>query len=267
MRLRRVQFLAEIASPPMCELVVSLGEPFDSRADVNFGDVVAFMLGLRLDVAIRMPWYSDGSWTTIAVAEKSSRKLEYLMFDTFANRAADAGDRSPTIEEFLWACDSAVAFLNNGLQADTKVANARDALQNYFKIGHSRLEMSLIWSAIEGLLGTSQEATFRTSLAIATLTEPPGHSRSDAYRKAKALYDARSRAVHGHALDARRLRSQVRESRGLLRRILLAVIGLSRVPAPDELIDWLLCGASATDDALSPREVAEGPEDEASPAS
>ena len=110
--------------------------------------------------------------------------------------------------------------------------------------GKTSLSLVSLWGALERLFSPStSELRFRVSAAIASFLEEPGKDRLTLYRSIKKLYDARSKAAHGHGTDEA---EPFVETYTLMRRVLLKMIEGNHVPTREEL-EAILFGD--TDDA------------------
>src|SRR5207253_701484 len=98
---------------------------------------------------------------------------------------------------------------------------------------HAAFGLIAVWGALERLFSPSQtELSFRTSANIAAYLEPPGRERHICFRKAKGLYDSRSKAAHGSG-EADLM--PYAESYAIARRVLLKMVESRHVPNKKEL--------------------------------
>src|SRR5262249_38882947 len=87
--------------------------------------------------------------------------------------------------------------------------------------------------ALEALLGTEQEITYRLSIRLAGLLAADDDERQRIYQTVKKYYDVRSKIVHGAELKEKHL-ALIRdpgELVHLLRRTLLAFLQISTGPS------------------------------------
>ena len=92
-----------------------------------------------------------------------------------------------------------------------------------------------LWSGIEALFGIQSELRFRLAALIACQLEPRGHARRDCYKAILKMYDVRSKAVHGSALQADALEAHIRDTRVLLSQLICRFTETGKAPTPDEL--------------------------------
>lgn len=97
-----------------------------------------------------------------------------------------------------------------------------------------RSALARIWAGIEALLGVSSELVFRISVYAAAVPEPRGEARRRRFTAVKKLYAARSKAVHGDAIDHAALASTLDESFGLLSDLLRHVAEQGRPLTNDD---------------------------------
>lgn len=113
--------------------------------------------------------------------------------------------------------------------------DAVHSLSSYRWHSLPRAQLAMLWSGIEGLFGIDSEVTFRLSIGIAKLLGDGEDEQRQIFESTKALYKARSKAVHGgrmkgDAIDA------VSKSAALLNRLILRVAEQRRLPDIEQLI-------------------------------
>src|SRR5262249_42489200 len=91
-----------------------------------------------------------------------------------------------------------------------------------------RAAIARLWSGIEAVFGLKTELVFRVSLLIASLLEPRGERRMTRFASIRALYDQRSRAVHGSEIAQQELSDAMNGTYEVLRALLLDQIGRGR---------------------------------------
>lgn len=113
--------------------------------------------------------------------------------------------------------------------------DAVHALASYKWHSLPRAQLAMLWSGIEGLFGIDSEITFKLSLGIAKFLGQTVDEQRQILQGTKALYKARSKAVHGGRIkgDAQ---NTVSESAGLLNRLVLKAAERGRLPDIEQLI-------------------------------
>jgi hypothetical protein len=104
----------------------------------------------------------------------------------------------------------------------------------------SRAAIARLWAGIESLFGISSELVHRVSIFAATVLEPRGAARVDAFKRLKKLYGMRSKAVHGEPLKDEELVESLQQSYDILRSLLLDAISRGRVRGEDDYLQELL---------------------------
>lgn len=104
-----------------------------------------------------------------------------------------------------------------------------------------RAAISRLWAGIESLFGLSAELVYRVSLFGSIGLAARGEERFKAFRRIKASYGIRSKAVHGEPLSDEKLASGMHEAFDILRALLLHCVLRGGVPTEDDLYRELLC--------------------------
>jgi hypothetical protein len=84
-----------------------------------------------------------------------------------------------------------------------------------------RAAIARIWAGVESILAINSELVYRVSLYAATAIAQRGPDRLSTFKKIKALYGVRSKAVHGEPIDQDKLLHGLYDSFELLRSLLL----------------------------------------------
>ena len=74
--------------------------------------------------------------------------------------------------------------------------------------------------ALEALLGSQTETTYKIALRFACLLHAPGEARKNAFRSIKIIYGERSKIVHGDRLEPEYTETQVDNFEGAVRRLI-----------------------------------------------
>jgi hypothetical protein len=100
--------------------------------------------------------------------------------------------------------------------------------------------LARVWAGVESLLGIKSELVYRVSLSLATITATRGAERLTAFKRAKALYDVRSKAVHGEPIAEEKLFTGLHDSFEILRSLLLDAVERGAVRTEEEILSGLL---------------------------
>lgn len=103
-----------------------------------------------------------------------------------------------------------------------------------------RAAISRVWAGVESLLGISSELVYRIALNSATVVAPRGRERVAAFKKVKATYGVRSKAVHGEPIADDKLFTSLHDSFEILRLLLLDAVERGAVRNEDEFFEELL---------------------------
>jgi hypothetical protein len=103
-----------------------------------------------------------------------------------------------------------------------------------------RAAVARVWAGVESLLAINSELVYRVSLHAATVTAPRGQERLAAFRKVKALYGVRSKAVHGEPIPEDKLFTGLHDSFEILRALLLDAVERGTLRTEDDFFRELL---------------------------
>jgi len=115
---------------------------------------------------------------------------------------------------------------------DERLQHAVHCLATYHHSTRDSVGLAALWSGIEGLFGIDAELSHRIALYCANLLEATDPSRRDLYKRVRALYTQRSRAVHG---GKKCEESAVNDSAALLRRLVKRCIEDQALPKAESL--------------------------------
>lgn len=104
-----------------------------------------------------------------------------------------------------------------------------------------RAAIARLWAGIEALLAVRSELVFRVSLMASAILAPRGLQRLEEFNRVKALYEVRSKAVHGEPIRNATLSQAVHESFDLLRQLLLDAVERGSVRTAEEYQREILC--------------------------
>lgn len=111
---------------------------------------------------------------------------------------------------------------------------------------NASVRVAAIWSGIEALMGFDYELRFRLALSIAQVLETSHPARIQRFDEVKALYDQRSKCVHGTGLSDERQGVCYERSQRLLRELLIFFTERRSLMSAQELTELSLSSAGAT---------------------
>ena len=130
---------------------------------------------------------------------------------------------------------------NQLASSDERFRFALEASVDWRYAKDPRAAISRLWAGIESLFGLSAELVYRVSLFGSVGLASRGEGRLQAFRRIKASYGIRSKAVHGEPLSQDKLSSGMHEAFDILRALLLYCVLRGGVPTEDDLYRELLC--------------------------
>ena len=140
--------------------------------------------------------------------------------------------------DFDWLWSSGEEF--EELLKDSRFNLAVESLCYCHLLRDPRMMAAGLWAGIESLCGVAHELRYRISLIAASILEPRGVRRKALYKRVQALYDVRSKAVHGAELSREKLVEHVVEVRILLAQLVMKCIEASRVFSKEDHEGMLL---------------------------
>lgn len=99
---------------------------------------------------------------------------------------------------------------------DRAFMNACAIACNNFNEPRKSIRMASIWSAIEGLIGVSQELTYRIPLICSLILKETKEERLKLFKEVQNLYGLRSKCVHGDNIKPKELDEALVKSHNLL---------------------------------------------------
>ena len=203
----------------------------DYQAVWNFAWWLISAIRVKTRVEFLVPAVANCSWSVIAAVEDNTCKVNFLE-DVPQVRSLDKPVRLVE-EDFHWAFRKAMILAD--LLEVPRFRLAVDALTTHQHLLNSRMMAASIWAGIEALMGIDSELSFRLALSAASMLEPRGTARYERYRRIKKLYNVRSKAVHGEALEEAALLQNVIESRELLSQLICHMIEARKVFTKEEI--------------------------------
>ena len=125
--------------------------------------------------------------------------------------------------EAMWVSTHFERF-NQLASRDERFRFALEAAIDWRFAKDPRAAVARVWAGVESLLAINSELVYRVSLHAATVIAPRGQERLAAFRKVKALYGVRSKAVHGDPVPEDKLFTGLHDSFEILRCLLLDAV-------------------------------------------
>ncbi len=141
--------------------------------------------------------------------------------------------------EAIWISANLERF-NRLAASDERFRFALEAAVDWRFAKEPRAAVARVWAGIESLLGINSELVYRVSLVAATVIAPRGSDRIAAFKKVKALYAVRSKAVHGEPVTSDKLSAGLYESFEILRKLLLDAVERGAIRSEDDFHHELL---------------------------
>jgi hypothetical protein len=142
-------------------------------------------------------------------------------------------------EEASWFSANYERF--NALAAsDQRFRFALEAAVDWRYAKDPRAALSRVWAGVESMLGISSELVYRVALNTATVVAPRGLERIAAFKRIKALYGIRSKAVHGEPISEEKLLAGLHDSFETLRTLLLDAVERCALRTEDDFLLELL---------------------------
>ncbi|WDI32846.1 HEPN domain-containing protein [Hyphococcus flavus] len=196
------------------------------RADLRDSDnifkqlrPITLCLSLSVEVPIYIPFVLNTSWSSLPAFR--NREIEVKLTDSGYEDPISftGGEITAEVATFV---DSKIATIRALLQ-NNKFQIAVDAYEACLKLGNKKIAIATAWTGIEAIFGISSELKFRTALyAASELAE--ANDPYITFLDTKALYDLRSKVVHGSSIKEKDLNDAYGKSLGLLLTLLRVVV-------------------------------------------
>ena len=168
------------------------------KAAMNIAWWTISALRIKTLAEILIPAMSDHSWSTIAAV--TDKKCYAQMLEDVPNVKIISNTIVFTQPDADWIANNLLGFGKLGEQPKFRLAV--DSLTTHHFSNSERMMAATLWSGIEALFEIQSELGFRLAIIIASILEPRGKSRIEAYKMIKKLYGIRSKAVHGSPLTS-----------------------------------------------------------------
>lgn len=212
------------------ELYLPMGVRLETLDRLNTIWWIVALLRLKATTAAFVPVISTEPFASIPHIQQEP---ELLPIEIHTTRLIVDGERHPKIDS-----DDLEWLKSHWVRASELLKNddfsvAFQAVDSCIWNSSPGLALVSVWGALERLFSTShQELSFRVSANIAAFLQVPGRERYKCFKQVKALYDQRSKAVHGSGgKDV----GPLLETHALARGVLLKMIETGHVPEKSEL--------------------------------
>lgn len=196
---------------------------------IDLGKCLISALKVRSGLEFIVPMVANTSWSTIPGVPKDFCKVQMLE-DFPKARTFDASGQL-TEADWSWSVKNITEFVR--LLGNPPFRLAVDSLTTHMYQASSRMAVAALWGGIEALLNVESELRFRISTYVASYLRPFGEERLTMSRRMKKLYDVRSRAVHGAAIEPAEIESHVVEVRRLLSELLCKIVADGELPSTE----------------------------------
>ncbi len=142
-------------------------------------------------------------------------------------------------EEAVWLSSNFERF-NQLASSDERFRFGLEAAIDWRYAKDPRAAVARVWAGVESLLGINSELVYRVSLYAGTVVASRGPDRIAAFKKIKALYGVRSKAVHGEPIAEDKLFIGLHDSFEVLRTLLLDAVERGAVRTEDDFSRELL---------------------------
>ncbi len=110
------------------------------------------------------------------------------------------------------------------------------SLANYRWNSMPRIQLAILWAGIESLFGIESELSYRVSLYISKFLSNDDNLRAkELYNEVRALYKARSSAVHGSKIKGEQIQI-VEQSASILNKLIIKCITTNSMPDIENLL-------------------------------
>lgn len=210
---------------------------FDTLNRAWLASTLLVLRGYTRQMCVALSAYS---WNLVAGHQKRSKerlppfkgKLLDFHMALHLNKGARTGP--VTQEDATWVAAHFPVF-NKLASEDASFRFALEAAMDWRYANDPRAAVSRLWGGIEAIFGIKTELVHRISLNCACLLAKRGPDRTKKFHQVKALYDLRSKAVHGAALTDEQLVEGISGSFELLSGLLMNAIALGRLPKSADL--------------------------------
>ncbi len=191
--------------------------------------IAALRIHCGLDFIV--PMVANHSWSSIAALEQDSLKIH--MIEDYPR--AQIFDNSEALQrtDLEWLEKYFVNVLDL-IWKHPSINIAIEAISLFHQQVSLRMSVIALWAGIEAIFGITSELRYRLAIEIAAYLEVDNKDRVNLYKKIKKMYDIRSKAVHGSNIDEKIIIEHIKETKSILRRILIKSIEANNLPSHEE---------------------------------
>ncbi|RYE07027.1 MAG: hypothetical protein EOP22_19390 [Hyphomicrobiales bacterium] len=197
------------------------------------GQWFLMLMSIVIDHPIHFPVQSSHSGADIRLAKTHIENV-YFGQTVFAPPKMVSSDEVTRVTE-LYGTFSSMLGVKRFTHACVVACNSH-------REPNRSVRIAAIWSGIEALMGFDYELRFRLALSIAQVLESDGIARRQRFLAVRALYDQRSKCVHGAGLAEDALAQCLSDSRALLNELILFFAARGSLMGPDEWTQLSLGG-------------------------
>lgn len=239
---------------------VELQDVVDTQKDYGFlcsmGSLISFELevvGKDAKEAVVLTW--NNQWLLILISIYCNKSIHYPFGGSNSLSVPDKNLKiylsnifiSPKIfekplmikKDDLKACSDLWDNFNKLLD-NKEFTHAASVFSRSFNEPNTSIRIAIIWSAIEALLNVNHELKFRISLYITHLLGKSNDEKKVLFKKTKALYDGRSKCVHGSGLKNDKEKQVLDGSQNILRDLILFFVKRGKLLDAKELEELAL---------------------------
>nr|WP_227739800.1 HEPN domain-containing protein [Burkholderia cenocepacia] len=217
------------------ELAVLQSALNDPQERLNMGWWIISALRCRSLADLLVPAVANVSWDAIPAVDSDSCEAQLLEDVPAARRLGQVVVVSR--DALDWVHKHLTAWI--GILERPAFRLAVDSVTTHHQQANLRMSAAALWAGFESLFGISSELRFRLAALSASFLEDRGPARLALYRRIKALYDYRSKAVHGAATTDALLAAHIIEVRGLLSRLMCRMTEAGTLPSIDDFEERL----------------------------
>ena len=218
--------------------IESIDDGIDSGYDVlNRAWLLNTLLVLKMKLRANCVACSSYSWNEVAGFQKRSLGND-MTLAPFKGHLLDFHTsiiQLPNLENFK-INQSDIEWIKKYYETTNSLAsknsNFKFAIETINSWRYSKdlkSSITIIWAAIESIIGVSSEIVFRLSLNISSILEIRGEARLRRFNQIKKLYGLRSKVVHGSELKNIQIIAAIEESFILLCDLVIYMIENNKI--------------------------------------
>lgn len=212
------------------------GEEVDGRFSVAFW--ICSLLRVKTSAEFLVPLATNYSWSVIAGIEDNSCEV-YFIEDVPHSKRFEK-EKLIIREDLTWVDNYLVGFVDL-INKNKSFAFAVECISVHQHQYSNRMIIANLWAGIEAIFQINGELTFRLSMYVAFLLEPPGDARLKLFKTMKKMYGFRSKAVHGGHLDEAQIVGHILEVKNILSKILCKIVENNKIYS-EEMMEEIIFG-------------------------